>query len=165
MSNEEEESPPPIGHQELRVEVTWAMRRRIQHPPTLIGHQEFRVEVTWVMRRRTQHPPTPVVIRNCELKWHEQLGGVPAYWDPVVRLVLYHRWLCYCLHSWIFYSQILSMGSGPMDLFIRFIPGFWKMSEDRFFTRCVISSLSGEICVQLYEEEINLDYLWGTSFY
>ena len=37
--------------------VTWAMKRRTQHPhpPTAIGHQELRLEVTWAMRR-TPHP-------------------------------------------------------------------------------------------------------------
>ena len=40
--------PPPVGHQELRVEITWAMRRRT---PCHIGHQELRVEVTWAVRR------------------------------------------------------------------------------------------------------------------
>ena len=58
MNNEEEDPSPPVGHQELRVEVMWAMRRR------------------------TPTHPSPLVIRNWELKWHEQWGGVPTYWDP-----------------------------------------------------------------------------------
>ena len=50
-------------------------------PPTHpIGHQELRDEVTWTMRRRTL-PLPPLFIRSWELKWHEQWGGVPAYWD------------------------------------------------------------------------------------
>ena len=54
------------------------------HPTIPIGHQELRVQVTWAMRRRTTTPthPTPLVIRSWQLKWHEQWGGVLAYWDP-----------------------------------------------------------------------------------
>ena len=51
MSNEEEDTPPhptnPVGHQGLRVEVTWAMRRRTSTPihPNPIGHEQLRVNV------------------------------------------------------------------------------------------------------------------------
>ena len=69
---------PPIGHQELRVEVTWATRRRI---PTPIGHQEFTVEVTWAMRRRTPYSPPSLVIRSWELKWHEHWGVTLPHWS------------------------------------------------------------------------------------
>ena len=44
----------PIGHQELRVEVTWAMRSKTPTQSPL-GHQELRVEVPWAMRTPT-HP-------------------------------------------------------------------------------------------------------------
>ena len=94
--------PPPIGHQQLRVEVTWAMRRT---HPTLppIGHWKLRVEVTWVMRRTHPIPlwssaveswsdmnnegdppcPTPhwpsAACPHHALKYYT---AVSAYWDP-----------------------------------------------------------------------------------
>ena len=53
MHDVEEDTPThPIGHWQLRVEVTCAMWRRT-HP--LVGHWQLRVEVTCVMWRRT-HP-------------------------------------------------------------------------------------------------------------
>ena len=69
MSSEEDPHYPLTGHQQLKVEVTWGMRRT--HPlstisswelkwheedPPPVNHQELRVEVTWAMRRTF---PTP----------------------------------------------------------------------------------------------------------
>ena len=66
-------TPPthPIGHQALRVEVTWAMRRMIPHPPHTIGHQELKWHEQW------GGPHPPFIIRSWDLKWHKQWGGPP----------------------------------------------------------------------------------------
>ena len=60
------------------------------HPTTPIGHQELRVEVIWAMRRRP--PPTPLVIRSWELKWHEQWGGPPPTPPPLVIRSWKFKW-------------------------------------------------------------------------
>ena len=66
-------TPPthPIGHQALRVEVTWAMRRMIPHPPHTIGHQELKWHEQW------GGPHPPFIIRSWDLKRHKQWGGPP----------------------------------------------------------------------------------------
>ena len=56
--------------------------------PTPIGHWQLRVEVTWAMRRT--HPTLPLInISSWELKWHMQCGGptlpYPPHWPSVVE--------------------------------------------------------------------------------
>ena len=87
MCNEEDPLyPTPIGHQQLQVEVTCAMRRtHLPYPP--IGHQQLRVEMTCAMRR-TDLPYPLLVISSWELKWHVQWGGPTLpypYWSSAVE--------------------------------------------------------------------------------
>ena len=92
---EEEDPHHPNPHWSSGVEIWSDMSNEEEyphlHPPTPIGHQELRVEVTWAMRRSTPtitHPP-PLVIRSRELKWHEQWGGVPtlpSHWSSGVEI-------------------------------------------------------------------------------
>ena len=91
-SNEEEDLPPtyPLGHQESRVEVTWAIRRRtpIPHHP----HWSSGIK-RWIdMRRRTSTHLPPLVIRSWELKWHEQWGGPHPHWPSGVELKWQEQW-------------------------------------------------------------------------
>ena len=83
MCNEEDPPTlPPIGHQQLRVKMTCAMRRT--HPTQApIGHQQLHVEVTCAMRR--SHPTLPLLaIIIWELKWHVQWGGHTLPNPPLV---------------------------------------------------------------------------------
>ena len=63
--------PLVISSWELKLHVQWG-------GPTLplISHQQLRVEVTWAMRRiHPTLPYPPLVISSWELKWHVQWGG------------------------------------------------------------------------------------------
>ena len=95
-------SYPPISHQQLRVEVKWAMRRT---QPILPSHQSSAVE-SWSEMSKEEDPPYPTpsaveswsdmsneedpsyptlpsVISNWELKWHEQWGGPNLSYPPI----------------------------------------------------------------------------------
>ena len=101
---EEEDTPPTLGHQELRV--MWDGQCGEDTPPPTaptLGHQQLRVK--WDEHWWGGHPThPPLVISSWEssemtlsTSWIKYYTKVPAYWDP--RGLAGLHWVVPCLQD------------------------------------------------------------------
>ena len=82
MSSEEEDPHP---HSLSGVE-SWSDMSSEEEDPHTHAHWSLGVE-SWSDMNNEEEDPTPLVMRNLELKWHEQWGGgpPPTHWSSGVE--------------------------------------------------------------------------------
>ena len=105
-----EGGPTPIGHQQLRIEVTCAIWRRTHPSPSsaIYGWElKWHVQcgggptpplaiISWELKLHVQcgGGPTPLAINSWEFKWHMQCGGGPT--PPLAISSWELKWHVWC---------------------------------------------------------------------